>query len=172
MLSTTYFGLLRVGEVMASEHIIKAKDVHIGRNKNKLMMILQSSKTHAKNMKPRIIKIDSLGGNHITPVVITEGAISDCPFKILKEYLQVRNKYRSIDEQFFVFSDRTPVQPTQFNRLLKYLIKFTSLDSKPYSVHGLCMGRAADLLDMGVPVQTIMKLGRWKSSAIFTYLRA
>ena len=124
MLSTTYFGLLRVGEVMASEHIIKAKDVHIGRNKNKLMMILQSSKTHEKNMKPQIIKINSLGGNHITPVVITEGAISDCPFKILKEYLQVRKKYRSIDEQFFVFSDRTPVQPTQFNRLLKNLIKF------------------------------------------------
>ena len=45
MLVTAYYGLFRIGEVSESEHVIKAKDVHIGRNKNKLMFILHTSKT-------------------------------------------------------------------------------------------------------------------------------
>ena len=43
-----YFGLLRIGEVTLSPHAILAKDVHIGENKNKILFILRSSKTHCK----------------------------------------------------------------------------------------------------------------------------
>ena len=43
MLVVSYFGLLRIGEIAQNEHIIRAKDVHEGMNKNKLMFILHSS---------------------------------------------------------------------------------------------------------------------------------
>ena len=55
----TYFRLFRVGEVTNSEHTIKACDVHLGTNKNKVLFALQSSKTHGKNMTPWLIKIAS-----------------------------------------------------------------------------------------------------------------
>ena len=46
LFSTAYFGLFRVGELTASEHVVKAVNVRIGQNKNKILFILDSSKTH------------------------------------------------------------------------------------------------------------------------------
>ena len=43
---TGYFGLLRIGELTSGPHVVKACDVHLGRNKNKMMFVLHTSKTH------------------------------------------------------------------------------------------------------------------------------
>ena len=52
-----YYGLMRVGEVTKSQHVLKAKDVHIAQNKDKILLILYSSKTHTKGSRPQKIKI-------------------------------------------------------------------------------------------------------------------
>ena len=57
MFNCSYFGLLRIGEVAESMHAIKAKDVFVGTNKPKLMLILRSSKIHWVSDKPQIIKL-------------------------------------------------------------------------------------------------------------------
>ena len=57
MFSTAYYGLFRVGELAHSDHSVKGCDVHIGTNKNKILFILRSSKTHSKSSEPQIIKI-------------------------------------------------------------------------------------------------------------------
>ena len=44
--TAAYFGLLRIGEIAKSEHAILARNVHIGTNKNKILFILETSKTH------------------------------------------------------------------------------------------------------------------------------
>ena len=59
LFATAYFGLFRIGELTFSEHVVKAVDVHVGTNKDKLMFVLHSSKTHSRGMKPQIIKISS-----------------------------------------------------------------------------------------------------------------
>ena len=59
MISTSYFGLLRVGEITSGDHPVLATDVHIAANKRKIMFVLHTSKTHWKNMKPQMIKITS-----------------------------------------------------------------------------------------------------------------
>ena len=41
-----YYGLFRIGELTTGQHPVKAKDVHIGQNKEKMLFILHSSKTH------------------------------------------------------------------------------------------------------------------------------
>ena len=48
LMATAYFGLFRVGELTESEHVVKARDVHIALNKDKLMFILHTSKTHTR----------------------------------------------------------------------------------------------------------------------------
>ena len=171
LIITTYFGLFRVGEVTASNHVVKAKDVHIATNKNKLMFVLHTSKTHNLGSKPQIIKIN---GNITARVEGKRPGQSFCPFKILREYINVRGHYISDIEQFFIFRDRSPVTPMHFRKLLKTLLKLNKLNPKYYCLHGFRAGMATDLLHKGVSVETIRKLGHWKSNtvdAVDTYLR-
>ena len=60
ILVTAYYGLFSIGELAQGPHVLKVADVHIGENKDKLMFVLHSSKTHGKDAKPQIIKIDAL----------------------------------------------------------------------------------------------------------------
>ena len=143
MLATAYYGLFRIREITESPHVIKAKDVHVGHNKNKLMFVLHSSKTHNKSSKPQIIKIAAANnGNNC----------NRCPFRLLQNYT-----YRYENEQFFIFSNGDPVKGNLFCAIFKKLIKFNNLDPAAYTVHGIRPGRAVDLLDMGVSVETIKK---------------
>ena len=52
---TAYYGMFCVGELASGSHPVRAKDVHIAKNKNKLLFVLYSSKTHNKGMKPQKI---------------------------------------------------------------------------------------------------------------------
>ena len=177
MLTSGYFGLLRVGEMTFSDHTIKAKDVHIGHNKNKILFILHSSKTHGKYAHPQTVKISEIqdGCKTQDDSKKSQNRIPQndkcCPFQLLQQYLAIRPKYRHDHNQFFVFSDRSPVKPVQFNMFLRKLIAFNQLDASRYSAHGLCAGQASDLYAMGIPVDTIKKLGRWKSNAVFKYIK-
>ena len=164
---TTYFGLFRIGEVTTSDHVILAKDVHMGKNKKKLMFVLHSSKTHWKDSKPQIVKISSTDGwskSHFTNMGF-------CLFEIIKMYLDIRKKRQADHEQFFSFSDRSPVKPLHFRFVLRKLIIYLNLDPDIYQVHGFRAGRATDMADMGISVETIKKLGWWKSSAVYNYLQ-
>ena len=171
MLVSMYYGLFRIGELAYSEHAVKATDVRIGTNKKKMLFILRSSKTHDKSMKPQLIKIKSQSkpGNTKSK---NKDSLDVCPFEILQRYRKIRKPLQSENEQFFVFRDRTPVHPMHFRAVLNKLIMKCGLDPTFYSTVGFRAGRATDLLDMGISVETIRKLGRWKSNAVYTYLRS
>ena len=100
LFSTAYYGLFRIGEITLSPHVIKVTDVNIGGNKNKLLFVLRSSKTHGRFKRPQTVKISSSAD--------TEDLQNNpsCPYGLLKDYLSYRPRYNSIDEQFFVFGDR------------------------------------------------------------------
>ena len=51
-----YYGMMRVGELVSGDHTLKASNVHIGQNKNKLMMVLYSSKTHDRKSRPQKLR--------------------------------------------------------------------------------------------------------------------
>ena len=50
-----YYGMMRIGELTQGVHTVKAKDVHMGKNKNKIKLLLHMSKTHGKNNEPQVI---------------------------------------------------------------------------------------------------------------------
>ena len=166
---TTYFGLFCIGEVTQSPHAVKAKDVLIATNKGKLMFILWSSKTHTKGDKPQIIKISSQKS--------AEARNGDynlnskwCPYDCMQKFLTARPTWLNDHEQFFIFRDHTPVTPEQYRDVLKKCLLQAGFDPEAYSVHRMRGGRALDLLNLGVSVETIKKIGRWKSNTVFTYL--
>ena len=86
LFATSYFGLFRIGELTKSPHVVKAMDVQMAINKNKLQFILRSLKTHTEGMKPQIIKISS------TAVSTTSKSIKYCPFSLIRNYIQVQRK--------------------------------------------------------------------------------
>ena len=168
MISTGYFGMLRVGELTSGSHPILAKDVHISSNKKKLMLILHSSKTHCEADKPQIIKISSVDyDQHSSKSKVTK---HNCPYQILRDYVAVRPGFIHPREPFFIFFDHTLVKPLNLRSILHQMLNLLNLDSKSYNTMSLRSGRASDLLCLGVSVETIKKLGRWKSTTVFNYL--
>ena len=137
---TTYFGLFRVREVTKGPHVIKAKDVHIGKNKKKLMFVLHTSKTHGLDAKPQIVKINScdIDSNAYHRSKINKNPKERfCPFVMLQRYVEIRRRSKCASEQFFIFRDRTPVLPTHFRALLKTILKRLGLNESLYGIHSI-----------------------------------
>ena len=168
--SAAYYGLLRIGELTFSQHCLLAHNVHIGKNKEKLLFILNSLKTHSRGQKPQLIKIAS---TPIPAAVKDKSIISKkhCPYSLIHDFIAIRPAQLLMNEPFFVFADRSPLPSAQLNKVLKALITRMGLNPKPYSMHSYHGSRASDLLKLGVSVETIKKIGCWKSNAVFTYLR-
>ena len=170
---TAYYGMFRVGELTQSQHVLKAKDVHIGINKKKLMFILHSSKTHGRDSKPQVIKIngleyDAVGGRKVSRNVPSS---KHCPFTILKAYVQARKGRKSDEEQFFVFSDRQVVTQENFRESLRSVLTFLGLQASLYAPHSMRSGNAVQMVETeGISVETVRKLGRWQSNAVYRYL--
>ena len=115
---TAYYGLFRINELTKSQHVIRAIDVHIATNKEKLMFVLHSSKTHMPGGKPQIIKLSATAHNNNHFVDRTT-----CPFQHLQEFLKLRRRRACNEEQFFIFSDRSPVLARHVSQLLALLLK-------------------------------------------------
>ena len=93
------------------------------------------------------------------------------PFSILCDYVNLRPPTVSDAEQFFVFSDNAAVKPDQLRKILRLLIRNIGLQPELYNIHSLRIGRCRDLLKLGLSIETIKKIGRWRSNAVFAYLR-
>ena len=168
MFATAYYGMFRVGEIAKGTHRILARDVHIGVNKQKILFMLRTSKTHWKNTVPQSVKITSTRINFSND---SNRVKLFCPYKLLMDYLHVRDKYKTDSEPFFIFHGGEPVSPGHINRILKGVLKDGGFGPSKYSMHGMRSGRAEDLLRLGLSVETIKKLGRWRSKTVFTYLK-
>ena len=162
-----YYGLMRAGELTASPHVMKAKDVHVGLNKDKILIVLYTSKTHDRSSVPQKIRITSnqieKSGNYAKRHF--------CLFKLMQEFVQRRPSYLEETEQFFVFADHSPVAPEQARQLLKKVIGLLGLNEQLYDLHSMRIGRTNDLRKFLYSVEEIRRMGRWKSNCVYKYLR-
>ena len=159
-----YYGMLRVREMTLSPHTIKASDVHVAHNKDKILLVLYTSKTHGEESGPQKVKISAVPvRNHVTKFF--------CPIKVVIHYVTIRGTYKANNEEFFVFADRSPVKPQQLRIMLRTLLDRLNLDSSLYDVHSLRSGRTCDLAKYGYSVDQIKAMGRWKSNAVYRYLK-
>ena len=60
VLALGYYGLLRVGELSQGPHVIRACDVHVGQNKNKILLLLYMSKLMDSKHPPQEVKISAM----------------------------------------------------------------------------------------------------------------
>ena len=164
MLCTAYFRLFRIGEITASEHVLKMNNVQIGENKDKLKFVLETSKTHGKDSMPQIVKKIATS-NASQPHLLFL-------FNTIQNYLNLRKQKKLGSEPFFVFTDRSPVTAYPYRRMLKKLLKLSGFNEKFYDTHSTRAGRAIDLYHISkLSLETIRKCGHWKLLSIYAYLQ-
>ena len=150
-----YYGMFRVGELSFSQHSIKAANVHMGMNKQKILIILRSSKTHGLESRPQRITITGGGVNSVSI------KRHFCPFRILHTYLQLRGDYDFVEDQLFVFTSGLPVKPNHIRTVLTTLLQRLNLDPTLYGVHSFRIGRCTDMFKWGCSLSSIKMAGRW-----------
>ena len=158
-----YYGMLRVGELSLGDHTVKAKDVHLSYNLEKALVVLYTSKTHDQSDKPQKIRIS-------TSERLRKRRFF-CPIRQIDNYMRIRGQYIEDSEEFFVFADKSPVCPHHVRNTLRSLLDRLQLDSMLYDVHSFRIGRTCDLEKFGYSIEKIKILGRWKSNAVYKYLK-
>ena len=154
----------RVGELTTGTHPILACNVHSAKNKKKIQIVLRSMKTHSQANKPQ--------KGMILLIKTTSGSTKHCRYETIMNYINVRSKRKKAtteNESFFIFRDRTPVQPYQLRRVLRRCLRLIGLQDHLYDIHSLRIGRSTDLMKIGICVDKIKHFGRWRSNAVYDY---
>ena len=149
----SYYGMLRVGEATLGDHTLKACNIHVGGNKDKLLMVLYTSKTHGKESGPQKIKIAA------SPTKRKDVRFF-CPFKAVITFMGIRGTYQNDKEPFFIFKDGSAVKPFQLRNVLRSLLDTVNLNSQLYDVHSFRIGRTCDLEKFGYSVDQIKAMGK------------
>ena len=168
LFALSYYGMMRVSEVTTSDHVVKAKDVHSALNKDKIQLVLYTSKTHHRGMRPQKISITS----NITEKSGFYARRNFCPFALINQYMAIRGNFDSPTEQFFVFRDRSPVSPNNARQILKGCLDNLGLDSTMYGMHSFRVGRTTDLIKYNYSIEEVKRMGRWRSNVVYRYIRA
>ena len=158
-----YYGLFRIGELTSGSHPIKANDVHIGSNKNKMLFILRTSKTHGRESRPQKVKI--------TGYEIGKNKQFFCPFELARDYVAERGNYQLDSDPFFVFRDNSPVEPQHARHVLRNTLTAINLNPELYTFHSLRSGRCTDLANFNVPILHLKLAGRWRSNVVYKYIK-
>ena len=169
LFSVGFYGLFRVGELTESDHVMKAVNVHIATNKDKIMIVLYTSKTHGKESRPQKIKICSNSNN--TESMAKKSKRFFCPFQLLRLYMERRQHIKDESEQLFIFTNRQPVKPVHARTILKDCIRRLGLNDDLYNVQSLHIGRASEMLKFNYSLTEIKRAGHWRSNAVYKYLR-
>ena len=162
-----YYGLMHIWEPTCGDeasHYVRAKDVHVAENKNKILVILYTSKTHGKESRPQRIKISSQ----------TDEVLKDrhfCPFAIVRNYMACRGGYTDSDEPFLVFREKLPVLAKHVHSIMNKCIVGLGLDSSLYDSHSFRIGKSSNMIKAGHSIESVKFGGRWKSSTVYKYIR-
>ena len=89
----------------------------------------------------------------------------------INEYLSIRREWVVENEPFFIFQNGDPVRTDDIRSILRFALAGLKLNESLYDTHSFRIGRATDLFKMGRSVEDIKRVGRWKSSAVYKYLR-
>ena len=171
-----YYGLLRAGELTFSQHVIKAKDVHVALNKPKMLLVLYSSKTHDRSSYPQKIRV-TVNENYDSGFRYNTRASNMvkryfCPFDLLHKYLTVRGEFDEDSDPLFIFRGGAVVMPSHARQMLRKCLKQLGLNENLYDLHSLCIGRASDMVHkFHYSVEEVKRAGRWKSSCVYRYIR-
>ena len=150
LFSIGYYGMMRIGEMTLSdsEHYVRAKDVLISFNNDKIKLKLHTSKTHGRRSKPQEIRI--------TRVEMTNVKRFFCPFVLMRKYISYRGVgYETEEEPFFIHRDASPVKADLARNTLQDMLEKLNLNPALYDTMSLRSGRCVDMYKMGYSLEVL-----------------
>lgn len=156
MFTTSFFGLMRIGEVTMSKH----KSVPLMLDQLQLTVDLATiTITQFKHNK----------GNKPIPIPLQrQDNFELCPVYNLSQYLLNRG---SEPGPLFAFPGPKPVPRDFFSKNLSLLISLAGYDIKRYQAHSFRIGGASYYAELGYTDAQLRLLGRWGSNAFIRYIR-
>ena len=82
-----------------------------------------------------------------------------------------RGGYTSPHENLFTFSDGSNVKPKNVRQTLYVILERLNLNPNLYNTHSFRSGHSSDMLKHGKTLSEIKLAGRWRSSAVYHYLK-
>ena len=157
MLSISFFGLMRIGEVTMSKHkLVPLMLSQITISHARVIISITHFK-HNRSARPVDVPLDSHPGSPL------------CPVSNLTNYLAVRGSWAG---PLFAFASLTPVTREFFSNNLKLLLTFAGYYTSRYQAHSLRIGGASYYSELGYPDSQIRLLGRWGSNGFLRYIRS
>lgn len=158
MVMLMYFGLLRVGEVTQTDHVLKFRNVKISYSPRRVVLRFETAKN------------DRTGEIRHSATVYPDPDERVCPVLHLLNYFLVRPQVRHNEENLYVKFNSHPVTEYEFRVILTKACKLMHW-SRRVTSHSFRMGRATQLFLSGVPLQQIQQAGWWCSNAVLSYIQ-
>ncbi|KAM3936568.1 uncharacterized protein RB166_008366 [Leptodactylus fuscus] len=153
--SLAFFGALRLGELVPSSRSrpggLLFEDVLLCNDS--LRIRIRRSKT------------DSLGKGAWIPLQRVDGDV--CPVRSVSDYLSRRAQGSS----FLVHESGFPVTSFQFRSVFNKSLSFLGADPSEYGTHSFRIGAATEASRAGLSVESVQRIGRWRSSCYAGYVR-
>lgn len=151
MFLLAFHAFLRVGELCGSKHALQLSDVSLH---DSYLAIHFASFKFSCGRYPKIF--------------IPARPYQHCPVKAMREYLSKRGLNTG---PLFLDHDGKPLSISSFRASLKRVVKTAGLSSKGISPHSFRIGAATTAAALGIPDETIQRMGRWTSRAFLRYIR-
>lgn len=157
-----FFGFMRVGEFTADsanhiqDSVLLLSDIEF--SSTGCRSVLVSFRTCKTNQAGRPLVIRLVGTDDV----------SICPVAALRAFIQVRP---FVPGPLFCHFGGTPLTRYQFNAVLQKALGFSGLGNLRIRAHSFRIGAATVAHSLGVPLEEIQRMGRWRSDAALTYIR-
>lgn len=154
-----FFGLFRVSELVFTSVSQMDRPLRVGDisfpGPRSILISIRVSKANQSG-PPTTIRIPC------------ESDTALCPVCAIKAFLVLRSQ---VDGFLFVHHNGSPLKRSQFAGVLAKTIRFSAPTAGKFRTHSFRIGRASQLAAMGVAVEAIKRMGRWRSNACNGYIR-
>ena len=150
MMTLSFFGLLRPGEVTGSVNNLQLHSVSI-----------KQGSIHIK-----FYRFKHHQGPPVTIVVPPHNS-PICPVRNLRLYLPLRG---SAPGPLFCTPSRRPISYAQYHHWFQALLNRCSIHGR-YNLHSFRIGAATRAISKGVSTSLLQQMGRWHSGAYSRYIR-
>lgn len=147
-----FYAFLRVGEFTNSPHTLQLADCQVFPGSSVILSF-------------RSFKFSR---NHAPHLIIPNTAHDLCPVLHMSRYLSVRS---TIPGPLFLDASDRPLSSKLFSSLLQHACAISGLDSTRIKPHSFHIGAATTAAALGIPSDTIQRMGRWSSQAFTRYIR-
>lgn len=156
-----FAGFLRISEVVGQPKSL------IGGRLGLQLVDLKIFPTHI-TLQIAGSKTDQSGRGHSVTIHRDFKNPHTCPIVAVREYLHIRSKAKG---PLFIHFNGSPLTRYQFQAVLKKSVHHLGWNTTGFSAHSFRIGKTTQAFLDGVPMATIMKMGRWKSGAVHRYIR-